>query len=172
MHAKSLQSFLTVRPFGLQLARLLCPWNFPGKNTTASCHFLLQGIFPTQGSNLCLLCLLHQQVGSLPLVPPGKPTTVTITDFGLQDYEKGVLCGQGGIFTKSLQTNICSHHRCAKLQKVDCFLKPPPTLVPLGFRLLRIGTQESQMNAGEIRNQQQGRHFLGSTCSGRTKQLG
>ena len=23
------------------------------------CHFLLQGIFPTQGLNLCLLCLLH-----------------------------------------------------------------------------------------------------------------
>ena len=37
------------------------------------CHALLQGIFPTQGSNPCLLCLLHWQVGSLPLVPPGKP---------------------------------------------------------------------------------------------------
>ena len=37
------------------------------------CHAFLQGIFPTQGSNLCLLCLLHCQVGSLPLVPPEKP---------------------------------------------------------------------------------------------------
>ena len=36
-------------------ARLLCPWDFPGKNTGAGCHFLLQGIFPTQGSNLGLL---------------------------------------------------------------------------------------------------------------------
>ena len=36
------------------------------------CHALLQGIFPTQGSNLLLLCLLHRQVGSLPLTPPGK----------------------------------------------------------------------------------------------------
>ena len=34
------------------------------------CHALLQGIFPTWGSNLCLLCLLHWQAGSLPLVPP------------------------------------------------------------------------------------------------------
>ena len=34
------------------------------------CHFLLQGIFPTQGSNLCLPCLLHWQADSLPLVPP------------------------------------------------------------------------------------------------------
>ena len=31
------------------------PWNYPGKNTGVSSHFLLQGIFPTQGSNLCLL---------------------------------------------------------------------------------------------------------------------
>ena len=33
--------------------------NFPGKNTGVGCHFLLQGIFLTQGSNLSLLCLLH-----------------------------------------------------------------------------------------------------------------
>ena len=47
--------------------RLLCPWNFPGKNTGMGCHFLLQGIFQTQKSNLCLLCLLHWWVCSLPL---------------------------------------------------------------------------------------------------------
>ena len=35
-------------------------------------HALLQGIFPTQGSNPHLLCLLCWQVGSLPLAPPGK----------------------------------------------------------------------------------------------------
>ena len=47
----------------------------PGKNTEVGCHLLLQGIFPTQGSNPRLLCLLHWQEGSLPLVPPGKPQT-------------------------------------------------------------------------------------------------
>ena len=36
-------------------ASLLCPWDFPGKNTRVGCHFLLQGIFLTQGSNLGLL---------------------------------------------------------------------------------------------------------------------
>ena len=36
-------------------------------------HFLLQGIFPTQGSNSPLLSLLHWQASSLPLVPPRKP---------------------------------------------------------------------------------------------------
>ena len=43
-HVSSLQSY------GLQPARLLCPWNFSGKNTGTGCHFLLQEIFPTQGS--------------------------------------------------------------------------------------------------------------------------
>ena len=38
-------------------------------------HFLLQGIFLIQGSNVCLLGLLHLQAGSLPLVPPGKSET-------------------------------------------------------------------------------------------------
>ena len=40
-------------PYGLQLPhlRLLCPWDPPGKNTGDGCHALLQGIFPTQGSN-------------------------------------------------------------------------------------------------------------------------
>ena len=47
--------------------RLLYPWNFPGKNTGVGCHFLLQGIFPTQGSNPHLLRLLNWQADSLPL---------------------------------------------------------------------------------------------------------
>ena len=38
-------------PHGLQPARLLWPWDSPGKNTGVGFHFFLQGIFPTQGSN-------------------------------------------------------------------------------------------------------------------------
>ena len=40
-----------LRPHGLWPAGVLCPWNSPGKNTGVGCHFLLQGVFPTQGSN-------------------------------------------------------------------------------------------------------------------------
>ena len=40
-------------------AKLLCLWNFPGKNTGIGWHFLLKGIFQTQGLNLHLLQLLH-----------------------------------------------------------------------------------------------------------------
>ena len=39
----------------LQPARLLCPWDFPGKNTGVGCHFLLQRIFPTKELNSGLL---------------------------------------------------------------------------------------------------------------------
>ena len=51
--AKSCLTLL--RPHGLQPARLLCPWDFLGKNTGVDCHFLLQGIFITQSLNLRLL---------------------------------------------------------------------------------------------------------------------
>ena len=44
-----------LRPYGLYPIRLLCPWNSPGKNTGVGSHSLLQGIFLTQGLNLCLL---------------------------------------------------------------------------------------------------------------------
>ena len=48
-----IQCFL--RPHGLQPARPICPWDFPGKNTGVGCHFLLQGIFLTKRLNPCLL---------------------------------------------------------------------------------------------------------------------
>ena len=52
----------SLRPHGLQPARLLCPWDSPGKNTGVGCHFLLQGTFLTQGSNPRLLQFLHWQI--------------------------------------------------------------------------------------------------------------
>ena len=49
---------------GLRPIRLLCPWHFPGENTGVGWHFLLRGIFPTQGSNPSLL-----RVDALPSEP-------------------------------------------------------------------------------------------------------
>ena len=57
--------------------RLLCPWGSPG-NTGMSCHALLQGNVLIQWSNPRLLCLLHWQVGSLPLAAPGKPMCMCV----------------------------------------------------------------------------------------------
>ena len=47
--------FDSLSPHGLYPTRLLCPWNFLGKNTGMGCYFFLQGIFPTQELNQCLL---------------------------------------------------------------------------------------------------------------------
>ena len=55
MHAKLLQLFPTLCTLWTVAAKLLCPWDSPGKNIRVGCHFLLQGIFPTQGSNTGLL---------------------------------------------------------------------------------------------------------------------
>ena len=74
MHAKSLQSCRTpCNPRNCSPLRPLCPWDSPSKNTGVGCHALLQGIFSTQGSNPSLLCLLHWQTGSLPLVSHRNP---------------------------------------------------------------------------------------------------
>ena len=45
----------SLRPHRLSPTSLFLPWDFSGKNTGVGCHFLLQGIFPTQGSNPGLL---------------------------------------------------------------------------------------------------------------------
>ena len=62
-------------PHGLWPSRLLCPWDSPGKNTGVGCHFLLQGIFQTQGLNPCLL---HWQSDSLSLSHQGSPQSKNI----------------------------------------------------------------------------------------------
>ena len=69
-------------------ARLLCPRDSSGKNTGEGCHFLLQGIFLTQGSNPCLFCLLHWQAGSLTQAPHGKPCKyhLKLTQYWCQLY--------------------------------------------------------------------------------------
>ena len=56
----------SLRPHGLQPTGPLGLWDFPGKNIGVGCHFLLQGIFLTQGSVLAGGCFTTE--------PPGKPT--------------------------------------------------------------------------------------------------
>ena len=70
-HFSCIRLFATLWTLQLQPTRLLSPWDSPGKNTGVGCAFL-QGIFTTQGSNLCLMSLMQSQVGSLPLAAPGK----------------------------------------------------------------------------------------------------
>ena len=65
-------------PMDCSPTRLLCPWDFPGKNPGVGCYFLLQGIFPTQRSNpglphcgQTLYHLGHHGSPELQLLPPG-----------------------------------------------------------------------------------------------------
>ena len=68
------QSYLTLcDPMDCSLSGSSVHGDSPGKNTGVGFHALLQGIFPTQGSNLRLLCLLHWQADFLPLSHLGSP---------------------------------------------------------------------------------------------------
>ena len=71
----------SLRPHELQPTRLPCPWDSPEKNTGVGSHSLLQGIFPTQGSNPgllhcrqvvhCLSCqVLHESAAFVSCSPP------------------------------------------------------------------------------------------------------
>ena len=60
------------RSHGLYAYQAPLSMDFSGQEYRAGCHFLLQGVFPTQGSNLSLLCFLHWQEDSLPLCHLGS----------------------------------------------------------------------------------------------------
>ena len=59
-------------PNDCSLCQAPLPMEFSRQEFWSGCHFLLQGIFLTQGLNPRLLCLLHWRADALPLAPPGK----------------------------------------------------------------------------------------------------
>ena len=81
-----------------------------GKNSTVGCNALLQRIFPTQGSNLHLLCLLHQLAGSLSLAPPGEEVAYEINRILHRKYY---------VYTQQIHTlmNINCYNEEHKCQK-------------------------------------------------------
>ena len=73
-----------MRPHGLQPTRLLCPWDFPGKNTRVGCHFFLQdlldpGIKPTSPA---------LAGGFLTKQPSGKPYIYKVRPNKLHDVSR------------------------------------------------------------------------------------
>ena len=60
----------SVQPHGLQPARLLCPWDSPGKNPGMGSHFLPQGIFWIPGKEPPSPALAREFFTT---GPPGKP---------------------------------------------------------------------------------------------------
>ena len=104
--ARSLQSCPTLcDPMDCSLPGSLIHRIFPGKNTRVGCCALLLGIFATQGSNPCLLLLLHWQAASLPLAPPQNPFRLhTILQSSINNNRNLDIINRG-------QTNKCSSKR-------------------------------------------------------------
>ena len=67
--------FNSLQLHGLQPVRLLCPWNFSGKNTGVGCYSILHGIFPPQGSNPGLL---HYRQILYSLIYQGSPDYILV----------------------------------------------------------------------------------------------
>ena len=86
----------SLRPHGL------CPWNSPGQNTGVGCHFLLQGIFPTQGSNLglphCRWILYQLSHKGIPRIPEWIAYPFS-NGSSWPRNQTGISCIAGGLFT-------------------------------------------------------------------------
>ena len=99
----------SLRPHGLKPARLLCPWNSPGKNRVG-CYSLLQGIFPTQGLNLVSSLQGH----SLPSELPGKPISMYKVNRYAYAYICNLIKGYNVISSASLgprSFTLCTRQR-------------------------------------------------------------
>ena len=72
-----------------------CPWDSPGKDTGVGCHALLQGIFPTQGSNPYLQQVLHHSQVFYPLSHLGSPGSSDGKGSACNAGEQGLIPGLG-----------------------------------------------------------------------------
>ena len=107
----------SLRSHGLWLSSLLCPWKFPGKNTGVGCHFLVQGIFPTQGSNPGLL---HCKADALPSEPQGSHLWIK------EDHKVSVkLPRWDGVSPKTLLSlSKLTHVAVVRVQFLDGYCPP------------------------------------------------
>ena len=89
----------SLRTHQLQPVRALCPWDSLGKHTGVGYHFLLQGIFPNQGSNPDLLLFFFQtQIFYI----TGNFFTVWATRVSPKVYSESESC--------SVKSNSLQHH--------------------------------------------------------------
>ena len=108
-------------PHGLQPAKLLCPWDFPGKNTGVGCHFLLQGISLTQGLDLRLLTVISSV--PLPILVTGEVLGYSLNKGMTMRHWTG--WGEGEMLwlqhkIQPAQATLCSHNFSSNL-KSTCF---------------------------------------------------
>ena len=92
--------------------RLLCPWDSPGKNTGVGSHFLLQGIFVTQGLNVSRVSCTP--VNYLPLSHQGSPTTISVP-FSSVTQSRPTLCDPMDCSTQGFPV----HHQLLELAQTQ-----------------------------------------------------
>ena len=115
----------SLRPHWLEPARFLCPWYSPGKNIRVCCHALLQGIFPTQGSNPNLLhLLLYRQIlyPLGPLSPLVSPCTKLVDIKAVKPTK-----GPGGPFDERNEKEaFVESKNYIFLLRQESVIRPPP----------------------------------------------
>ena len=94
----------SLRPHALQRVRLAGRWDSPGKNTGAGCHFLLQGIFPTQRY---ISCIGRQVLYHYPHPGNWAPLVETLQDFSM----RGVVRNR---CVQRIKVHIDHHQRVGK----------------------------------------------------------
>ena len=110
----------TEEPGGLQTPTDCSPpWDYPSENTGEGCHFLLQGVSPTQGSNLCRL---HWQAHYLPLSHQGSSA-------GLKPYLQNLV--GAGVGHQNTQTGA---QEVGKIRKAPAYSFPasPAPMLQIG----------------------------------------
>ena len=107
----------SLQPHGLYPARLLCPWDSPGKNSGVGCHALLQEIFSTQWSKSGLLFPLHLSDHSWLLWSLSTQSTGTDSLASSGAYQK---CRPSGHTPDTMN----QHHFNVISKWFTCLLKP------------------------------------------------
>ena len=141
MHAQSFNVWLFVTLW-IVAGQATHPWTFPGKTTGVGCHFLLQGVFPIQGSNPWVLRLLHWQAGSLPLSHLGRVTSLSnISSHNINIYTVSDFILGGSKITAD---GDCSHEIKRRLllgrkvmTNLDSILKSRDITLPTEVRLVK-----------------------------------
>ena len=128
----------------LSPTRLLCPWNFLGKNIGVGCHFLLQGIFPTQGSNPCLFHLLHWQVGSFPHHHQGFCFCGSVAQWCLILCDP-MDCSTPGFPLLNYLPEFAQIHVHWLSDIIQHFILSPPSLLPSVFPSTRVFSNEKAL---------------------------
>ena len=109
-------AWLFATPWIVACTKLLRPWDFQGKSTGVGCHFLLLGIFPTQGSNRglshyrqTLYRLSHQ--GSPTRRGTGKCQITSLSQFGKKRFQRGQSRRkvEGGLLRGGQELFLCCH---------------------------------------------------------------